>query len=155
MHIANEKSLYLCLRAYTNSLIYNCDFLIVELTPHWINIQEQRMAHFLSLSDMESFQPLQYLEKGARFIESISSEFQLIDNLTEPGEWMIVEMYRSGMGYLSPINTNIEHIFLTVAPDGWVTFRAKSEPCQDAFWTDRFSMFEVLSHYKEQCNLIN
>lgn len=149
MQLSDTPTTHILVRANTNSEFYSCDFAIITISEKWKQDQLRRLAVAKSFPDDKYFRSMCFLDRSVNFYYTNHHDLPDIDKLLGNRDWAFVEisdeeLNEEELDEEEQFNCNLDVYRLVICCDGDTYYTAYGEYTGEEFWTEEFSLQELL-----------
>ncbi len=142
MQRSDKSTVYIFIKAATNSEFDGCDFVIVKVSKKWAATMQERLLLLEVIKKAKDFSHLS-------FTGTIEGFYVYPDDTTEHilkgGEsWCFVDITADGLQELEEVNSELYGLELDIDFFGNGSYEAHAVQGNDSFYTEAFKIADVL-----------
>lgn len=139
-----ERSNYIVIKASTNSHCDFVDFAIIDLTYQFAELLHQRLLVVEQFKTDLSFHNLTYWDGPLDYYRNTHKKLANKTILNANEDWSYIKLKKDELKVLSIQETPLEAHQLIITKHGFANYKAKSKYTNEEYWTESFSIPQIL-----------
>lgn len=152
MKISNKLTNHILIKAFTDSEWDYCDFALICLSEKWIKAQSERLEIVKPFVNDFVFHSVVFYDDSVNFYRINDNEKPEIEELLINKIWAFVELDDNEVNNLVLPNNDMIGYRLVIYRDATARYEAFGKHTNEDFWTDVFSLDEIVGQINEGAN---
>lgn len=144
MQLSNKPTDHILIKARTNSEWDNCGFAVITLSENWKKWQRERLDATKALTGDHDFLSVCFYEDSVDFYQIPEDDVSNADELLAGKDWVFIEVSDEELENLTPPENSLDCYRLFIYRDGNAKYTAYGRHTSEEFWTEKFSLQEIL-----------
>nr|WP_068892243.1 hypothetical protein [Pedobacter panaciterrae] len=145
MKRSRKPTQHIIIKAYTKSKWDNVEFVIIHLSPEWIELTNRRLAAIREFKENAHLNYHSYWDAPVGYYSSPEGQDLLKKVLPKYEEWAFITLDPEEENTL-PVPENVLDAYqFMITKDGIAHYKAYGKHTAEAFWTVEFNLYRVIT----------
>ncbi|WP_293906061.1 hypothetical protein [Sphingobacterium sp. UBA5670] len=148
MNLSHIPTDYIIVRAQTNSDWDNCSFAIITISLEWRKEQAKRIRFFKAFENCNTFYAAQFFNAEIQFFDADYGLSEIVEGFEQQMGWCFLEATQNEIAHLHTPQSTIGTSCICIDAFGNGTYKGWADYSSEEFFTDQFSIEEILKAYE-------